>query len=269
MNKYNEVFDFLKNKITKQPLTSIVLGSGLGNFVDDIKKEIIIPTADIPGYPKSTVEGHSGKIILGYIEDIPILVFQGRIHFYEGYDISDTIFTSVISHLLGAKTVIFTNVSGGISYKPGSIVILDDHINMTFKNPVIKLKNYFPGFQSDMHKQCYDPSLIENAFKVSKENNIEIVKGTYAWTLGPSYETPAEIKMFQKMGAHMVGMSTVPEVLAAHFLGLKVMGISLISNYASGITNQKLSHQEVIEMGEKYKAKLNFFLQKVILKINK
>jgi purine-nucleoside phosphorylase len=267
IDKYKTAYEFLKSKFHEQPKMAIILGSGLGVFAESLEKKTAISTAEIPGYPKSTVSGHSGKIVFGYINDYPILVFQGRIHFYEGYDISDVIFPAVITYLFGIDKIIITNVSGGINFKPGDIVLLQNHISVTFKDPLKNLDFIPEEKKLSLNKEFYDHELIEISEKVAKDNNLEIKKGAYLWTLGPNYETPAEIQSFKIMGADMVGMSTVPEVIACYHLGVKTLGISFISNYAAGIVKQKLAHEDVIEMGERHKLRLNSLIQKLIIKI--
>jgi purine-nucleoside phosphorylase len=264
--KYYNVFQKLKANVRDfDPEVCIILGSGLGMFADEIENKVITSTLDLYGYPKSTVLGHKGNIIFGNINGKKVIAFQGRIHYYEGHKLSDTIFPVVISHLFGVKTLLTTNVSGCInsSFKPGDIIFLNDHINFTLKNPISEI---FSG-TSEINiprKIYYDNELLNKISKMTNKFDIEFKQGTYLWTLGPSYETPAEIQAFKKLGADMVGMSTVPEVIAASYLGMRTIGISLISNYASGISDQKLSHKEVIEISEMNKFKLGFLLKEVI-----
>jgi purine-nucleoside phosphorylase len=264
--KYYKVFQQIKEKIDDFiPEVCLILGSGLGIFAEEIDNKMIFPTSNLSDYPKSTVEGHKGNIIFGKIEKKNVNAFQGRIHFYEGYKLYDTIFPIILANLFGAKTLITTNVSGGInsSFKPGDIIFIDNHINFTFKSPIKDLPA--DNFNSDRsHTEFYDTSLLKRISEITEKFGIDFKKGTYLWTLGPSYETPAEIQAFKKLGADMVGMSTVPEVITASHLGMKVIGISLISNYASGISDQKLSHAEVIEISEKNKFKLGSLLKEVI-----
>ena len=263
--KYYKVYSQLKN-ITEgfSPEVCLILGSGLGMFADEIENKILVSTKDLADYPKSTVEGHKGNIIFGSISGKKVIAFQGRIHFYEGYELKDTIFPVMIAKLFGAEKLITTNVSGGInsSYNPGDIIFINNHINFTFKNPIKELLRLNPN--QIKHPEFYDKQLLDRISNITESFGIKYKTGTYLWTLGPSYETPAEIQAFKGLGADMVGMSTVPEVITAAYLSMKVAGISLISNYASGISDQKLSHAEVIEISEKNKFKLGALLKEVI-----
>ena len=265
-NNYQLVYNHIKQKVGNfSPQICLILGSGLGVFASEINKHFIFDTNDLKGYPKSTVSGHKGNIIFGEINEKKILAFQGRIHYYEGYSLNEVVFPIILAKMFNISTLITTNVSGGInpSYKPGDIVFLDNHINLTFKNPIsiipksLRIKRKY--------KLCeYEPKILNSIHSISKKFNIELKTGTYLWTLGPSYETPAEILAFKKLGADMVGMSTVPEVIIANYFGISVVGISLISNYASGISEKKLSHQEVIEISEKNKHFLGNIIKEVI-----
>ena len=264
--KYFKTFCQIKEKTGNFiPEVCLILGSGLGNFAENIENKLIIPTSELLNYPKSTVEGHKGNIIFGNISGKNVIAFQGRIHFYEGYKLSDTIFPVVIAKLFGVATLLTTNVSGGInsSYQPGDIIFIDNHINFTFKNPIKELLDTNHDVNNIRH-QFYDAEILKRISELTKKFGIDYKKGTYLWTNGPSYETPAEIQAFKKLGADMVGMSTVPEVITASYFGMKIIGISLISNLASGISDQKLSHAEVIEISEINKFKLESLLKEVI-----
>ncbi len=264
--KYYEVFLQIKERIGDfVPDVCIILGSGLGIFADEIEDKIVVPTAELKNYPRSTVMGHKGNIIFGKINNKYVIAFQGRIHCYEGYKLSEAIFPVVIAHLFNTKILITTNVSGGInsSFKPGDIVFLNNHINLTYKNPIRELPSLNDNFFIKS-KEIYDSNILNTISSVTGKFGVDFKKGTYLWTLGPSYETPAEIQAFKKLGADMVGMSTVPEVISGAYLGMKIVGISLISNYASGISDQKLSHSEVIEISEKNKFTLGSLLKEII-----
>jgi len=253
----------------KQPFHTeigIVLGSGLGDFVQSLTEQVIVETTSLSGYPATSVVGHSGKIIFGKCNGVPVLAFQGRIHHYEGHDIKLTTLPIWIMRQLGIKKVILTNAAGGLNkqFKVGDLMLITDHINMLFKNPLIgkNYDEYGPRFP-DM-SEPYSKKLISIADQVAKEQNLAIQKGVYLALTGPSYETPAEISFFRTIGADAVGMSTVPEVIQAVFLGLEVLGISCITNMASGITGQKLSHEEVTETGLMVKEKFSKLLQGIV-----
>lgn len=244
----SEATKYIQSKISTKPTVGIILGSGLGDFGSLVKNPAVIPTREIPNYPVSTVQGHNGKLIFGMIENngrqsSPLLVFQGRIHFYESNSLSRVIFPIEIASALGIKTLIVTNAAGGINrqFKSGDLMLIRDFINLTFENPLIgrsikaseRITNYF------------DIGLMTQAKSKADELNIPLQEGVYCWTKGPSYETSAEITMMEKLGVDAVGMSTVPEVMTAVHLGMKVLGFSCITNMATGISPSKLSHDEV------------------------
>ena len=245
---FSESLKYITSKTSSRPTIGIILGSGLGDFGSLVKNPIVIPTKEIPNYPVSTVPGHSGKLIFGTIENngkqsSQLLVFQGRIHFYETNSLPHVIFPIEIASALGIKTLIVTNAAGGINsrFKSGDLMLIRDFINLTFENPLIgrsikaseRITNYF----SD--------ELMVQAKNTANELKVPIQEGVYCWTKGPSYETSAEIKMMEKLGIDAVGMSTVPEIITAVHLGMKVLGISCITNMATGISSYKLSHDEV------------------------
>jgi len=250
--------DFLKNKIKTTPDVGIILGSGLGDIVDSVENKIVIPYSDIPGFPISTVKGHAGNLIFGEIADKEILIMQGRFHFYEGHSISKVVFGVRIMGLMGIKTLFVTNAAGGIntSFQPGDLMVIKDHINLSGENPAIgeDSLNFGPRF-FDM-TYAYDRELIEEAKKVFSENDVPYNEGIYTFLKGPCYETPAEVKMLEIMGADAVGMSTVPEVIAARQMGIRVFGVSCITNMAAGISDVTLSHQEVMDTS--FKARERF-----------
>lgn len=250
-----QALDYIKNKIDAQPKIGIVLGSGLGEVVEGIEDKTVIPYSNIPGFPVSTVKGHAGNLVFGKLEGKDVAVMQGRFHFYEGHPISKVVFGVRVMGLLGINTLIVTNAAGGIntSFKPGDLMVIKDHINFAGENPAIgeEIPEFGPRF-FDM-TYAYDLELIKMAKKVYEKNKVAYKEGVYAFLKGPSYETPAEIKMLSAIGADAVGMSTVPEVIAARQMNIKVFGISCITNMAAGISKNKLSHQEVIETSERVK----------------
>lgn len=250
-----QAVDYIKNKIDAQPKIGIVLGSGLGEVVEGIEDKTVMPYSNIPGFPVSTVKGHAGNLVFGKLEGKNVAVMQGRFHFYEGHPISKVVFGVRVMGLLGINALIVTNAAGGIntSLKPGDLMVIKDHINFAGENPAIgeEIPEFGPRFFDMTH--AYDLELIETAKKVYEKNKVAYKEGVYTFLKGPSYETPAEIKMLSAIGADAVGMSTVPEVIAARQMNIKVFGISCITNMAAGISKNKLSHQEVIETSERVK----------------
>lgn len=224
---------------------AIVLGSGLGDFADNLSDRQIIKYTDIPGYPKPTVEGHAGELVIGKLAGIPVLGAKGRFHFYEGYDYHTVTLPIRLFHKLGIQTLIITNAAGStrLAFPPGTLMAINGHIDGTFRHSVED-----PEIVSG--SPYHDPDLLRFAADSGQESGVEIVTGVYCWTLGPSYETPDEIKYFRSLGADAVGMSTVPEIQAAAKFGVPVLGLSCLTNYAAGITDQPLTHQEVIETAE-------------------
>jgi purine-nucleoside phosphorylase len=255
MSKLDDVLEAV-NHIAKidgrRPHTGIILGSGLGKFVDMVEDAVIIPYSGIPGFPKSTVKGHKGNLVMGRINRKDVVVMQGRFHLYEGYDISEVVFGTRVIAFLGIENLYVTNAAGGIntSLRPGDLMVIKDHINFSGENPACgeEIPELGPRF-FDM-TYAYDPDLKERAKVIFKRNDTGYKEGVYAFFKGPSYETPAEIRMLKKMGGDAVGMSTVPEVIAARQIGVKVFGVSCITNMAAGISDSLLSHSEVIAASE-------------------
>jgi purine-nucleoside phosphorylase len=246
--KIRTAANFIKSKTKYSPKIGLMLGSGLGKLAETIEKPDIINYKDIPGFPVSTVEGHKGCLVIGKLCGKEVICMQGRFHYYEGYSMRRIAFPIRAMKLLGIDTLIVTNAAGGINenFVPGDLMIINDHINLMGTNPLIgqNVDEMGPRFP-DM-SEAYSKNLIEKANKAAKVNSINVKNGVYLGLTGPSYETPAEIRMFKTIGADAVGMSTVPEVIAANHANLKVLGVSCITNMAAGITNKKLSHDEVI-----------------------
>ena len=246
-DKLKQASKFIQSISSAQPKIGIILGSGLGDFVDQVYDKIIIPYKDIPFFKKTTVEGHAGQLIFGTIKGVQIVILQGRIHGYEGHSMEEVVFPVRLLSMLGISILILTNAAGGINlkYQPGDLVIIKDHINLMGKNPLIGPNQieWGPRFPDMSH--AYNPELNNILEKAAKSLGHPVQLGVYAGVLGPSYETPAEIKMIRILGADMVGMSTVPETIAAKHLGLKVCGISCITNMGAGITEQTLKHEDI------------------------
>ncbi len=251
-----------------RPDTAIILGSGLSQAAT-LTEENSLTFGDIPGFPVPTVIGHSGRVSVGHIRGRLVLVQRGRIHYYEGYSLAEVTIPVRAYALLGVKNLIITNASGGIAedFHPGDLVLISDHINMLGGNPLRgpNLDRLGPRFP-DM-TAAYDPELRALAKQVGRELGIELKEGVYLATMGPSYETPAEIKAFRILGADLVGMSTVPEVIAARHAGMRVLGISCVTNYAAGLTGQPLTHEEVIETTHRKEAELARLLSALVPRI--
>lgn len=242
----------LREKTDFVPRVGLVLGSGLGNFADNIKVECKVPYSEIDGFPTSTVPGHVGQFIFGYIEEVPVVCMQGRIHFYEGYPITDVVLPTRLMKLMGVEILFLTNASGGINkdYKAGDFMLLTDHISSFAPNPLIGPNIDELGVRFPDMTEVYDKGLRDIICDVAKENNIDIKQGVYIQTTGPSFESPIEIKMFAALGADAVGMSTVVEAITARHCGLKVCAISCVCNLAAGISPMPLTHEEVLQAGK-------------------
>ena len=247
-----ETVSFIKSIIGDfLPEIAIVLGSGCGSFCDGMNG-VSIRYADIIGFPKSTVEGHKGELLFCEVEGKKCVIMQGRFHFYEGYSMQELSYPIKIFKKLGVKTLILTNASGalhkGISI--GDIVLIKDHINFMGTNPLIGKNDDSQGVRFPDMSECYSKELREVATFCAKEMTLELKQGVYIATTGPSYETPAEVKLYEMLGADVVGMSSVPEAIVANYLGMRVLGLSLATNYAAGITENRPNHAEVLEIGK-------------------
>ncbi len=233
----------------KTPTVGLILGSGLGRFADSLKDKVVVPYGEIPGFPVSSVKGHAGQLVLGRVGETWALVMQGRVHYYEGYEMSEVVFPTRVLVSLGCKILVITNAAGGVhpDFEPGDLVLLHDHINLMGSNPLMganpdKLGPRFPDMSD-----AYDQKLRALTKEVARAQNVDLRTGVYAAMSGPSYETPAEIRMARTIGADLVGMSTVPEVIAANHMGARVIGISCVTNLAAGISPVPLSHEEVAD----------------------
>lgn len=253
LSKILDASTYLSSKITAKPKIGIVLGSGLGIYIDQIQNKTVIPYEDIPHFKRTSVEGHSGALIFGEVQGVNVVALQGRLHPYEGYAMEEIVLPVRVLAALGIEILFLTNASGGIntSFHPGDLVIINDHINLSGRNPLVgpNIAELGPRFP-DMGN-AYDKELREVLFTVAKNHHVDLKTGVYCSVLGPTYETPAEIRMLRILGADLVGMSTVPEVIAANHLGLKVAGVACVTNYAAGIKEEKLSHADVKKVAEK------------------
>lgn len=265
INKIKESVDYIVSKTNYVPKVGLILGSGLGSLAEKIENPVIIKYEEIPNFPKSTVEGHAGQLVIGELSGKIVVAMQGRFHYYEGYPLQDVIFPVRVMTGLGIDSLIVTNAAGGanMDFNPGDLMIITDHINFTGQNPLIgkNIDELGPRFP-DMSR-AYDTEYIQVAKSTGKKLGLDLKEGIYMWFTGPTYETPAEVRLARTLGADAVGMSTVPEVIIANHEGIKVLGISCITNMAAGILDQPLDHEEVIETS--LKVKDNF--QKLIIEI--
>ncbi len=264
-----EALSFIKSKTENKPKIALILGSGLGPFASEIENAAIIPTESIPHYPVSTVSGHAGKWIFGEISGKSVLALKGRIHSYEGYPFKTVVFPIHLMAELGIKTLIVTNAAGGLNphFTPGDLMVICDHINLMFDNPLFGKNEDTAGPRFPDMSEPYTQRLIELAEKTALESGIRVKKGVLCGLKGPTYETAAEIKMMQKFGADAGTMSTVPEVITAVYRGFEVLGISCITNLATGMSTEKLSHDEVTEVADMVKDKFSHLIREIILRL--
>lgn len=263
---YQEAAQYVQTKIKATPEIGLILGSGLGVLAEEISNPINIPYHEIPGFPESTVEGHAGQLVIGDLEGKKVIAMQGRFHFYEGYSLDLVTLPVRMMKSLGVKNMLVTNAAGGINtdFAAGDLMIIEDHLNFMFKNPLTGPNDAELGVRFPDMSEAYSAALREKAFQVAQEQGIELQRGVYVSVTGPSYETPAEIRMLRKLGADAVGMSTVPEVIVAVHSGMKVLGMSCITNMAAGILDQPLSHHEVMETAELVKSKFLSFVKGIV-----
>ena len=270
---------FIRKHTNSHPRVALILGSGLGDFAEQLNVTSVIATSAIPYYPGSTVQGHEGKLVFGYIrfgkkKSPPLLVFKGRVHFYETGSLASAMFPVHVAARLGAKSLIVTNAAGGINrrFTAGDLMLIRDVIDLTFTKSTFKHSGKKKSPHSREHaqrkmKDLFDDKMMSVIRRTSERIGLDLQEGTYCWLRGPTYETAAEIEMLRRIGADAVGMSTVPEVLTANNLGMKVAGISLISNLATGITGEKLSHVEVTKTADRVKRGFTSLMKQVLLSL--
>jgi purine-nucleoside phosphorylase len=248
---------------------AIVLGSGLGAFGDDMQETVVVPYAEVPGFAQPTVEGHAGRLVLGKVEGVPTIALQGRFHYYEGYSFEEVTFPIRMLGVLGVKALILTNAAGGVNveFEPGSLMVISDHLNLMGANPLRGANDsrFGPRFpdMSEVYARDFQEVAVEEAHAIG----LELRRGIYAALSGPCYETPAEIRMLRMLGADAVGMSTVPEAIVARHMGLKVLGLSCITNMAAGVLDTPINHDDVIEIGERVHQTFTELLRRVIPKL--
>lgn len=268
LEKLTQTVNYIRTKTKTKPRIGVILGSGLGHFVQHMDIEITLPFHELPNFIPPTVDGHSGNLIFGKIDGIDVVALQGRLHYYEGHSMETVVFPTRCMAMLGIEILVVTNSAGGYGdgMNPGDFMILEDHINFMGTNPLMgpNIKELGPRFP-DM-TEAYDRELISVAEKILRSQKTFFHKGIYVGVTGPTYETPAEIRMFKSFGGKAVGMSTVPEVIAANHLGIRVMAISCITNLAAGVSQTKLTHVEVTETAKKVEEKFCAFLKEFILK---
>jgi purine-nucleoside phosphorylase len=262
---------FLFAQTTLRPKIGLVLGSGLGGFADQLSDATRIPYTHIPSFPRSTAIGHAGQMVIGTAAGIPVAAMQGRVHLYEGYSASEVVFPMRVFGRMNIRAVILTNAAGGINleYKQGALVVLTDHINLQGHNPLVGPNDECFGLRFPDMTQAYWKPYREMALQAAKKLGKTLHQGVYAALLGPSYETPAEIRYLRTIGADLVGMSTIPEVIAARHMGMRVLAISCATNMAAGILDQPIHHEEVLETGERVKGDFVALLQAVLPEIAK
>jgi purine-nucleoside phosphorylase len=258
---------FIYSRTKLRPKIALVLGSGLGPFADEFANATKIPYAEIPHFPRSTAIGHAGQLVVGNVDGIAVAGMQGRVHLYEGYSVKDVVFPIRVLARMGVKAVILTNAAGGIKFTQGRLVVISDHINLQGVNPLTGLNEERFGQRFPDMSTAYDKRFREMAVGQGNRLGIGIDEGVYAALAGPSYETPAEIRYLRTIGADLVGMSTVPEVIAARHSDMKVLGISCVTNAAAGILNQPLNHREVLETAARVKGDFVALLKAVLPRI--
>lgn len=265
----NEAYEYVSNIIKIKPDIGLVLGSGLGTFGDVISDKTILEYENIPNFPVSTVSGHAGRFITGKIEDKNVIAMQGRVHYYEGYSMDKVVMPIRLMKLLGAKHLILTNAAGGIneSFSPGTLMAINDHITSFVPSPLIGTNLDSLGERFPDMSEVYDRALLKTLHDTADKLDIKLEDGVYLQTTGPNYETPAEIKMYKLFGADAVGMSTACEAMAANHMGMKIAGISCITNMASGISKTALNHNEVKETADMISEKFTKLIKNFIVNI--
>jgi purine-nucleoside phosphorylase len=260
---------FIHARAGEDVRTALVLGSGLGAFADELEDARAVPYDEIPGFARPTVEGHAGRLVVGRVGGTTVAAMQGRFHFYEGYRLEEVTFPVRVLGLLGVRSLVLTNAAGGLnnSYEQGALILISDHLNLMGTNPLLGRNDPRFGPRFPDMTEVYDREYQEAAIAEAREMGLELRRGIYAALSGPSYETPAEIRMLRLLGADAVGMSTVPEAIVARQMGLRVLGLSCITNMAAGVLDKPINHEEVIETGERVRETFAELLRRVIPKL--
>lgn len=269
LNRVEETVSYIQNKTGKKPETAIVLGSGLGQLADKLEDAVVIPYEELPHWKSSTAPGHNGRLLFGTLGGKEVVCMQGRLHYYEGYSMEDITYPVRVMAKLGVKNLLLSNAAGGINtdFAPGQLMLITDHINFLGRNPLMGPNEADFGVRFCDMSYAYHPELRRLALEAAEELGQNLAQGVYVATTGPSYETPAEIRMFRMWGASAVGMSTVPEVIVANHSGLRVMGISCITNMAAGVLDQPLTEEEVLETGAKSGAAFQALMTRIVEKL--
>ncbi|QTU83234.1 purine-nucleoside phosphorylase [Carnobacteriaceae bacterium zg-C25] len=264
--KIQEAADYIKSQGVVNPEFALILGSGLGELAEEVENAISIDYSNIPHFPTTTVVGHANELVYGVLNGKNVLVMKGRFHYYEGYGLEAITFPIRVFKALGIENVFLTNAAGGVNetYKPGTLMMITDHINYAGPNPLIGPNDDEIGTRFPDMTQVYHPAYRDVIRQAAKEVGVDLKEGVYTWYSGPSYETPAEIRMFRTLGTDAIGMSTVPEAIVANHAGMKVMGISCITNMAAGMSGEQLSHEEVVEVTQKVKHLFKALVRKTI-----
>ena len=259
----------IRARTAEQPRIAMVLGSGLGDFGEEFQDAVAIPYQEIPGFPTSTVAGHAGRLVIGKVENVPVLAMQGRVHFYEGYSLEEVTFPIRTFKLLGIKTLLLTNAAGGIDVQlsQGALMLISDHLNLMGVNPLRGPNDERFGPRFPDMSDVYSRELQEIAVEEAHAMGVELRRGIYAGLAGPSYETPAEIHTLRGFGADAVGMSTVPEAIVARQMGIEVLGISCITNMAAGLGNEPINHEEVVETGKQVRDTFARLLRRLAVRL--
>lgn len=262
----SEASDFIEARVPYRPSLAVVLGSGLGAFADALSDAAVIRYEEIPGWPQSTAVGHAGKLVTGLLDGLPVAALSGRVHLYEGYTAQQVVYGVRTLGIMGIESLVLTNAAGGVNpaYRPGQLVLISDHINLTGQNPLTGPNDDSLGVRFPDMSEAYSKRYREIAREAGKEMGLDLAEGVYAALLGPSFETPAEIRYLRTIGADLVGMSTAPETIAANHMEMKVLGISCVTNFAAGVREQKLDHKDVLEVGERVKGSMVELLRRVL-----
>jgi len=258
--------EFLRGRVRDLPSVAIVLGSGLGDFADSLRESVTIPYGEIPHWPASAVVGHAGKLVVGAIGGKRVAALSGRAHFYEGHPMSVATFATRVMGLLGVRTLVLTNAAGGINlnFKPGTLMVIDDHINLMGTNPLVGGNDDRFGPRFPDMTEAYSKRLRQVADEAARARQVAVAHGVYVAVHGPSYETPAEIRYLRTIGADAVGMSTVPETIVANHMGMEVLGISCITNPAAGVLPQPLVHDEVMAVARRVRGEFSSLLEAIL-----
>lgn len=266
----DQASSFVRQRTRTKPEIALILGSGLGALAQEIEVDATLPYSEIPNFPASTVEGHSGHLVLGRLEGKAVVAMAGRVHFYEGYTLAQVVFPVRVMHALGARALVVSNAAGGINrqWHRGDLMIIADHINFFGSNPLIGPNDPGLGPRFPDMSQPYDPAFIALAERAAESDRVLVRKGVYVGVSGPSYETPAELRMLGRWGADAVGMSTVPEVIAARHMGMRVLGITAITDMATGEQVQQVTHEEVIAVGKEVEPRFIRLVKRIVREMN-